>query len=100
MKYRYLLIMKKNVISEIHDMKKKMGLVNEINFDDIDNESVESRIKKDLHTSVIEFIIENGQPNCDEVTMEDFMYNKVSEQVYSYCSNKEYYDGLLSGLGY
>ena len=57
MKYRYLLIMKKNVISEIHDMKKKMGLVNEMNFDDIDNESVESRIKKDLHTSVIEFII-------------------------------------------
>jgi hypothetical protein len=28
------------------------------------------------------------------------MYNKVSEQVYAYCSNKEYYDGLLSGLGY
>ena len=97
MKYRYLLIMKKNVIIEIHNMKKKMGLVNEMNIDD---ESVESRIKKDLHTSVIEFIVENGQPNCDEVTMEDFMYNKVSEQVYAYCSNKEYYDGLLSGLGY
>jgi len=26
--------MKKNVISEIHDMKKKMGLVNEMNFDE------------------------------------------------------------------
>ena len=32
--------MRKNVISEIHNMKKKMGLVNEMNFEDIDNESL------------------------------------------------------------
>ena len=100
MKCWYLFIMRKNVISEIHQMKKKMGLINEMDFENIDDESVESRIKKDLHTSVIEYIVENGQPNCDEVTMEDFMYNKVSEQVYAYCSNKGYYDTLLSGLGY
>jgi len=91
--------MKKNVICEIHDMKKKMGLVNEMDFENIDDESVESRIKKDLHYSVIEYIIKNGEPDCDEVTMEDFMYNKVSEQVYAYCSNKSYYDTLLTGLG-
>ena len=91
--------MKKNVISEIHDMKKKMGLIKEMDFSDIEDESVESRIKKDLQCSVIEYIIKNGEPNCDEVTMKDFMYNKVSEQVYAYCSNKSYYDTLLSGLG-
>ena len=44
--------MRKNVISEIHNMKKKMGLVNEMNFDDIDNESVESRIKKEIKSAV------------------------------------------------
>ncbi len=92
--------MRKNVLNEIHDMKKKMGLINEMNFDDIEDESVESQIKKDLHTSVIEYIIKNGQPNCDDVTLEDFMYNKVSEQVYMYCTRKDYYDTLLSGLGY
>ena len=92
--------MRKNALNEIYDMKKKMGLINEMNFDDIDDESVESQIKKDLHTSVIEYIVKNGQPNCDEVTMEDFMYNKVSEQVYMYCTRKDYYDTLLSGLGY
>ena len=91
--------MKKNVISEIHDMKKKMGLIKEMDFSDIEDESVESRIKKDLQFSVIEYIIKNGEPNCDEVTMKDFMYNKVSEQVYAYCSNKDYYDTILSGLG-
>ena len=91
--------MRKNVISEIHNMKKKMGLVNEMNFDDVDSESVEGRIKKDLQFSVIEYIIKNGEPNCNEVIMEDFMYNKVPEQVYAYCSNKDYYDTLLSGLG-
>jgi hypothetical protein len=79
-------------------MKKKMGLLNENQFDNIDDESVESRIKKDLHTSVIEYIVENGRPDCNEVTMEDFMYNKVSEQVYMYCTNKDYYDNLLSGI--
>ena len=91
--------MRKNVINEIHEMKKKMGLINEMDFQDIDDESVESGIKDDLHTSVIEYIIKNGQPNCDEVTVKDFMYNKVSEQVYAYCSNKDYYDTILSGLG-
>jgi len=91
--------MKKNAITEIHNMKKRMGLITENQFDNIDDESVEGQIKDDLHTSVIEYLVKNGQPDCNEVTIKDFMYNKVSEQVYAYCSNKDYYDTLLSGLG-
>jgi len=91
--------MRNNVFEEITKIRKRMGLLNEMDLNNLEDESVESGIKDDLHTSVIEYVIKNGRPNCDEVTLEDFMYNKVSEQAYAYCSNQNYYEVILSGMG-
>ena len=88
----------KNIIEEIYEIRKKMRLINEMNFENIDDESIEKQTMDDLHTSVIEYILYYGEPVCDEITFDLYVQGNVSEQAYAYCSNKEYYDNILSNL--